>query len=118
MANRVELKLATRSTGVRREATNSPLSIGSNETVTFFVDFTNWGASASLPVSSPVITILDKYDTDVTSTLCSGGGSVVSSIEVQFVITAAVRYQRYRVFVKGTIDSDVQECWAYLDCRL
>lgn len=73
MANRVQLNLAERGTGVRREATNSPLSIGTNETVKFYVDFTNWGASSSLPVSSPVIKILDKYDTDVTSTLCSGG---------------------------------------------
>lgn len=117
MANRVELKLRERGDVVRREATNSPLKIGSGETIDFFVDFTDWGASSSLPVTTPVVTILDRKGTDVTSTLCSGGGSVVTDTEVQFTITGATQYQRYRVFVKGTVDSDIIECWTYLDCE-
>lgn len=115
MATRVQLELRPRSQGVRREITNNPLRQGTAETVTYYADFTDWGASASAAVTSPVVLILDHRDVDKTSTLCSGGGSVVNNVEIEFVITSVTQYERYRIFVKGTIDGDIVECWAYLD---
>ena len=116
--NRVEIRLLERGERTRRRALNSPLGHGSSETVKYFVDFQPWGASDSLPVSSPVIKILDQDDEDVTSTLCVGGGTVVSDYEVEFTITSISAGDRYRVFVKGTIDSLVGECWTFLDGEL
>ena len=113
--NRVEIRLLTRGERVRRRALNSPLTQGSVETIKFFVDFQPWGASDSLPASSPVVLILDEDDTDVTSTLCSGGGAVVSDYEVEFTVTAVSAGKRYRVFVKATVDSLVGQCWTFLD---
>jgi hypothetical protein len=112
--NRVEIIILERGERVRRRALNSPLHHGSGETVKYFVDFQPWGASASLPCSSPVITILDNDDTDVTSTLCAAGGAVVSDYEVEFTITAVSAAVKYRVFIKSTIDSLVGECWTFL----
>ena len=112
--NRVEIKLLERGERTRRLAMNSPLKQGSSETAKYFVDFQPWGATVSLPCSSPVITILDEDDTDVTSTLCSGGGAVVSDYEVEFTITAITAQKAYRVFVKSTINSLIGECWTKL----
>lgn len=97
---------------------NSPLKHGSAETIKYFVDFQPWGASDALPCSSPVVTILDEDDTDVTSTLCSGGGSVVSNYEVEFTITSVSAQKRYRCFVKATINSLIGECWTFIDGEL
>ena len=113
--DRVKVKLRSRTEQTARQALNSPLKQGSSETVTYYVDFQDWGATDALPVTSPVITILNNNDTDVTSTLCAGGGSVVSNTEVQFNITAVTAGDRYRVFVKGTSNSRIQECWFFLD---
>jgi hypothetical protein len=98
------MKLRSRGNYVRREATN-----------TFFVDFTLWGASSAAAITSPTVTILDQDDNDVSATLNAGGASVVDSVQAQFDITSVTQYDRYRVFVKVTIDSDVVECWCYLD---
>ena len=116
--NRVEIVLLERGERTRRRALNSPLGQGSAETVKYFVDFQPWGASDSLPVSSPVVTILDQDNVDVTGTLCSGGGAVVSDYEIEFTVTAVSTGDRYRVFVKGTIDSLIGECWTFLDGEL
>lgn len=113
--DRVQVKLRSRAEQSARQATNSPLKQGSSETVTYYADFAEWGATTGNPVTSPVITILDNEDTDVTSTLCAGGGSVVASTEVQFDITSVTAGDRYRVFIKGTSNSRVQEAWFYLD---
>ena len=116
--NRVEIKLLTRGERVRRRALNSPLAQGSVETVKYFVDLQPWGASESLPASSPVVLILDNNDVDVTATLCSGGGAVVSDYEVEFTVTAVTAGDRYRVFVKATINSLIGQCWTFLDGEL
>jgi hypothetical protein len=116
--NRVEIKLLERGERTRRRALNSPLGHGSGETVKYFVDFRPWGASTTYPCSSPVITILDENDDDVTATLCAGGGSVVSSYEVEFTVTSVSAQKRYRCFVKATINSLVGECWTYIDGEL
>ena len=116
--NRVEIRLLTRGERVRRRALNSPLAQGSVETVKYFVDFQPWGASDSLPASSPVVLILDEDDTDVTSTLCSGGGAVVSDYDVEFTVTAVGAGKRYRVFVKATINTLIGQCWTFLDGEL
>jgi hypothetical protein len=113
--NRVEISLLTRGKQARRRALNSPLKQGINETVKYYVDFTPWGASAALPVSTPIITVLDQDDTDVTSTIFSADdATVVSSVEVEFTLSALVINNRYRVFVKGTINSLVGECYTVL----
>lgn len=44
--------------------------------------------------------------------------AVVSYVEVEFVLTNFVLSNRYRVFVKGTIDSEIGECWTYIDGEL
>ena len=116
--NRVEILLLTRGERVRRRALNSPLSQGSVETIKYFVDFQPWGASESLPASSPVVLILDEDDVDITATLCSGGGAVVSDYEVEFTITSVGAGKRYRVFVKATVDSLIGQCWTFLDGEL
>jgi hypothetical protein len=116
--NRVEIILLERGERTRRRALNSPLKQGSSETVKYFVNFEPWGASDSLPCSSPVITVLDEDDTDVTATLCSGGGSVVDNYEVEFTVTSVAAQKKYRVFVKATINSLIGECWTYLDGEL
>lgn len=116
--NRVQIKLLERGERTRRRALNSPLKQGSGETVKYYVDFQPWGASESLPCSSPVVTILDEDDTDVTSTLCAGGGSVVSNYEVEFTVTSVSAQKRYRCFVKCTINSLIGECWTFIDGEL
>ena len=113
--NRVEIKLLTRGERTRRRALNSPLGQGSRETQKYFVDLQPWGASDSEVITSPVILILDQDDNDVTATLCSGGGAVVSDYEIEFTITAVTAGDRYRVFIKGTVDSLIGECWTFLD---
>lgn len=112
--NRVEIVLLERGERTRRLALNSPLKQGSNETVKYFVDFQPWGASASLPCSSPVITVLDEDDNDVTATVCAGGGSVVTDYEVEFSITSLSAQKAYRVFIRATINSLIGECWTKL----
>lgn len=117
--NRVEITILTRGKQSRRRGLNSPLKQGVSETVQYFVDFTNWGASSALPVSTPVVTVLDQDDTDVTATIFSADdATVVTSVEVEFTLSALVVNNRYRVFIKGTIDSLVGECWTYLDGEL
>jgi hypothetical protein len=116
--NRVEILLLERGERTRRRALNSPLVHGASETVKYFVDFQPWGASVALPCSSPVIKILDEDDTDVTSTLCAGGGSVVSDYEVEFTITSVSAQKAYRVFVKATINSLIGECWTFVHGEL
>ena len=113
--NRIEIRLLSRGQRVRRRALNSPLRQGSAETLTYYVDFRPWGATEALPASTPVITILDEDDNDVTSTLNAGGGSIISNYEVQFDLTAVSAGKRYRVFVKATVDSDIAEAWTFLD---
>jgi hypothetical protein len=116
--DRVKVKLRSRQEQTIRKAANSPLKQGSNETVTYYVDFAEWGASVDNIVSSPVVTILDDDDTDVTSTLCAAGGSVVASVEVEFTITEVVVGAYYRVFVRGTSNSRIEECWFHLQGEL
>ena len=117
--NRVKIDLMERGTRTRRLAVNSPLKQGVSETVKYYVDFTLWGASSSLPVSSPVIKILDQDDVDKTSVIYSAADvAVVSSVEVEFTLSAMVLKNRYRVFVKGTINSLIGECWCTIDGEL
>jgi hypothetical protein len=73
--NRVEILLLERGERSRRLALNSPLRQGSGELVKYFVDFTPWGATAALPVSTPVVKVLDKDGTDVTY-----GGHVATAV--------------------------------------
>ena len=116
--NRIEIQILTRGERVRRRALNSPLKQGSAETLEYYVDFQPWGASASLPASTPVILILDEDDNDVTSTLCASGGAIVTDYELEFTITAVSADKRYRVFVKATVNSLIGECWTFLDGEL
>ena len=197
--NRVEIKLLERGVRSRRRALNSPLRQGVDELVQYFVDFTPWGASVSLPVSVPVVTVLNQDDEDVTHggqvatiavtdggtayevndilTITDSGSSgdatikvltinggiiltaelvdvgydytagvkattghttdatftitvaatklvvratveVVSSVEIQFNLTNFELKNRYRVYIKGTINSLVGECWTYIDGEL
>lgn len=116
--NRVLIKLLERDERVRRRALNSPLSQGSGETIKYYVDFQPWGASNSLPCTTPVVKILDEDDVDVTSTLCASGGAVVNDYEVEFTVTAVSAQKRYRCFVKTTINSLVGECWTFIDGEL
>ena len=44
--------------------------------------------------------------------------SIVSNVEVQFTLNNFVVDDRYRVFIKGTINSLVGECWTYIDGKL
>jgi hypothetical protein len=44
--------------------------------------------------------------------------SVVGDVEVQFTLSNFVAGDRYRVFIKGTINSLVGECWSYIDGEL
>lgn len=113
--DRVEVKLVPRAKRTSRQATNSPLKQGSSETVTYYVDLATWGASAAEAVTSPVITILDQDDGDVTATLCAGGGAVVGDTEIQFDLTAVSAGDRYRVYIKGTSNSRIMECWTWVD---
>lgn len=116
--NRVEIILLVRGERTRRRALNSPIRQGASETVKYFVDWQPWGASDSLPCSSPVIKILDEDDTDVTATLCSGGGTVVDNFEVEFVVTSVAAQKKYRIFVKSTINSLIGECFTILEGEL
>ena len=67
--NRVQLKLLDRGTDgeVKREALNSPIQQGTGETIKYYVDFSGWGASSSVPIEpttpAPDVTVLlDKDD--------------------------------------------------------
>ena len=114
--NRVEIKLLERGVRTRRRALNSPLKQGQSETVSYFVDFTPWGASQSLPVSTPVVLVLDQDLTDVTATVFSADdAAIIDNVEVQFTLSAFTIGDKYRVFIKGTIDSLIGECWTYID---
>lgn len=44
--------------------------------------------------------------------------AVVSSVEVEFSLANFVLSNRYRVFVQGTIDSLIGECWVAIDGEL
>ena len=44
--------------------------------------------------------------------------SVVNSIELQFNLTNVVAGDRFRVFMKGTVNSLVEEAWIYIDGEL
>jgi hypothetical protein len=113
--NRVEILLLERGERVRRRALNSPLSQGKNETVKYFVNFDVWGATAALPVSSPVVTVLDQDNSDVTATIFSADdATVVDDTEVEFTLSAITTGDKYRVFIKGTINSLIGEAWTYI----
>jgi hypothetical protein len=117
--NRVEIVLLERGERTRRRALNSPLKQGSAETVKYFVDFTPWGASESFPVSSPVITVLDQDGENVTSTIYSAAdAAVIASVEIEFTLSAMTAGDKYRVFIRGTINSLVGECWTFIDGEL
>lgn len=117
MANRLEIKLRPRGDFTRREATNSPLKLGTGETVTAFVDFTDWGASASSPISSPVLTILDQDDNDVSATVSTGigGAQIVNSVQYEFPLGNGTQYDRYRVFIQVALGGNTVEPWCYVD---
>jgi len=87
---------------LRRQSLDSPITQGIEETKAYYVDFEIWGASDSLPVTTPTIVVLNADDTDVTATHCSGGGSVTNSTQVYFTLTAFAAKQKYTVKVKGT----------------
>ena len=117
--NRTQAILLERGTVVRRRALNSPLKQGSAETVRYVVDFTPWGASDSYPVSTPVVTVLDQDDASATSTVFSADdATVISNVEGEFTLSAVTAGDRYRVFVKGTIDGLIGQCWVYVDGEL
>ena len=59
------------------------------------------------------ITVSDDSNLVVASSI-----AVVSSVEVEFSLTNFVLKNRYRVFVKGTINSLVGECWTLIDGEL
>jgi hypothetical protein len=117
--NRVKLLLTPRGEdGIsRREATNSPLAQGTAETIKYYVDFTDWGASSSAPCTTPVVTVLlSKDDTDKTSTIHSADdATVVSDVEVEFTLSAFGRYQAYMVYVKTTIGSEIVEAFCQME---
>lgn len=116
--NRVQLKLLDRGSDgeVQREATNSPLSQGTAETIKYYVDFTGWGASSDNNPGTLVVTVLlDKDDSDVTSTIfAADDAAVVSDVEVEFTLTAFSRYKTYRVYVKATIGSEIGEMFCVI----
>ena len=120
--NRVQLKLLDRGTDgeVKREALNSPLQQGVNETIKYYVDFSGWGASSDVAIEpttpAPVVTVLlDKDDSDVTSTIfVADDAAVVSDVELEFTLSAFSRYKTYRVYVKVTIGSEIGEMFAYI----
>ena len=120
--NRVQLKLEPRGTGgvVKREALNSPLQQGTGETVKYYMDFSGWGASSDTAIcaSDPapdVTVLLAKDDTDLTSTIhTADDATVVSSVELEFTLTAMVRHKSYIVYVKIGIGDEVAEAFAVI----
>lgn len=113
--NRTEIQLLDRGGQVRRQAINSPLKQGTNEDLLHFVDLEPWGASDSLVPSVPVILVLDQDDVDVTATVAPDAATIVNDTEVQWRVKSTVVGDRYRVYVKATIDTRIGECWYYLD---
>ncbi len=199
--NRVQIQLLEKGQVTRREALNSPLKQGASELTRYFADFDVWGASASFPVSAPVLKVLNQDDEDVTYgghvvlvvvndggtgyeeddvlTLTEAGSSgdatvtvvaapggvillvslttvgynyttgskdttgegnndatitiatvtdaelivkasvtVVGDTQIQFDATNFVTGDRYRFYIKGTVDSLIGEAWIYVDGEL
>jgi hypothetical protein len=102
---------------VRRESTDSPVPQGKDEKVTYFFDFSVWGASDTIPCTSPDVKVFDTSNgTDATSTiLVNGSTQVVNNTEVHFQLQSVTAGIRYRVECKTTISPDIVEAWAYLD---
>lgn len=119
--NRVEIKLLERTKVSRRRALNSPLKQGTEETVQYFADFAPWGANVSFAVISPVVTVLNQDDIDVTEgayDVWQAASTSVVNTEIQFTLENFIAGDRYRVFIKCTIRGHVQECWTYIDGEL
>jgi hypothetical protein len=116
--NRVKLILEPRGEDgqVRREALNSPIQQGTQETIKYYFDFSGWGASSSNPCTTPVVTVLGRYDSDDTATIFSADdATVVSNVEVEFTLSAFSRYKWYRVYVKTTIGSEIGEAFCQME---
>lgn len=116
--NRVKLILEPRGEDgvVKREVLNSPLEQGTGETVKYYVDFADWGASESNPCTSPTVTVLlNRDESDVTTTIhAADDATVVSNTEVEFTLAAFSRYKTYTVYVKATSNSLIEECYVQI----
>ena len=105
------IELTLPSSPLQREILESPIVQGANETKQYYIDFVTWGASDAAPVTTPDVTVYDQDDVDVTTTVCSAGGSVVSDTLVYFILTALVAGNEYKVLVEGVYSSQTYETY-------
>ena len=44
--------------------------------------------------------------------------AIVNSVQIEFVLTNVIAGDRFRVFIKGTVNSLIEEAWVYIDGEL
>ena len=95
-----------------RQIIESPLYMGEDEQIPYTLTTTPWGSS---PTSVVVTVKLESDLSDVTSTVIpSGSASVLGDVITLPVIRNLTTGVRYRLEVKWTIGTRVQECWGVI----
>ncbi len=98
-----------------REVKESPLIQGVDEIIAYVVDTSKWPGSGA--VSSANSLIYDVDGNEVSSTYMTGTSSVSSADITTAQVTSLVNGARYKLEVKWTKSSNVQECYAYIDAE-
>ena len=94
----------------KREVNESPLTQGTDESISYVIDFTRWGTP-----SSPTVTLYDETGAeDVSSTKLTGSASVSENEVTTPAVHSLERGHMYRLSCAVTIDGNTMSAF----CRL
>jgi len=96
--------------GTLREVNESPVYQGSNETISYAIDFADWGTP-----SSPACTLW-QGTTNVTSTNLSGSASVTGDIVTTPAVKTLTAGSEYVMKCVVTISGNTESCWLVIRC--
>lgn len=102
-----------------REWKESPVDQGADEQVAYAITVpTSWGSAPFTSLSSKIFSYYPptQWYTDVTSTNMTGSTTASGQVITTPVVTGLTAGTRYRIETKFTTsESNVVECWAWID---
>ena len=98
-----------------REVKESPLIQGVDEVIAYIVDTSKWPGTGTVSAVSTLI--FDVDGNNVSATKMTGTSSVSSADITTAQVTSLVNATRYKMEVKWTKSSNVQECFTWIDAE-
>jgi hypothetical protein len=96
-----------------REANQSPVVQGTDETIAYIFDFSNWGT----PSSGSSTLLNTRTNTDVSSSCLTGTVSITDNQVTTKSVHALTKNNRYKLLCTVTIGANTESAYCFIDAE-